>query len=71
MLVIRLEAEKQGITASAIASKKQVVSMLQEDRPTLFDDWRGGLVNDVMMKVRQGELVIGVVDGKSQLIERS
>ena len=71
MLVIRLEAEKQGITASAIASKKQVVTMLQENRPTLFEDWRGGLVNEVMMKVRQGELVIGVVDGKTQLIKSS
>lgn len=70
MLVIRLEAEKQGITASAIASKKQVVAMLQEDRATLFDDWRGGLVNDVMMKVRQGELAIGVADGKAQLMNR-
>ena len=69
MLVIRLEAEKQGITASAIASKKQVVAMLQEGRSALFEDWRGGLVNDVMMKVRQGELVVGVVDGKTQLIE--
>jgi len=71
MLVIRLEAEKQGITASAIASKKQVVSMLQEDRATLSDDWRGGLVNDVMMQVRKGELVLGTVDGKAQLISRS
>ena len=71
MLVIRLEAEKQGITASAIASKKQVVSMLQEDRDTLSDDWRGGLVNDVMMQVRKGELVVGTVDGKAQLISRS
>jgi len=69
--VIRLEAEKQGITASAIASKKQVVSMLQEDRATLSDDWRGGLVNDVMMQVRKGELVLGTVDGKAQLISRS
>ncbi|MGB1311556.1 MAG: ribonuclease D [Leucothrix sp.] len=68
MLVIRLEAEKQGITASVIASKKQVVSMLQEDRDTLSDDWRGGLVNDVMMQVRQGELVVAVVDGKAQLV---
>jgi len=68
LLVIRLEAEKQGITASAIASKKQVVAMLQEDRETLTDDWRGGLVNEVMMKVRKGELVIAAVDGKAQLI---
>ncbi len=68
MLVVRLEAEKQGITASVIASKKQVVAMLQEDRATLSDDWRGGLVNDVMMKVRKGELVVGAVDGKAQLI---
>lgn len=71
MLVIRLEAEKQGITASAIASKKQVVTMLQEDRATLSDDWRGGLVNDVMMQVRNGELVVGTVDGKAQLISQS
>ena len=71
MLVIRMEAEKQGITASAIASKKQVVSMLQDDRETLSDDWRGGLVNDVMMQVRKGELVLGVVDDKAQLISCS
>ncbi len=70
MLVIRLEAEKQGITASAIASKKQVVSMLQDERETLSDDWRGGLVNDVMMQVRKGELVLGVAGGKAQLISR-
>jgi len=71
MLVIRLEAEKQGITASAIASKKQVVTMLQDDRATLSEDWRGGLVNDVMMQVRKGELVLGVVDDKAQLISCS
>jgi len=68
MFAIRLEAEKQGITASAIASKKQVVTMLQDDRETLSDDWRGGLVNDVMMQVRKGELVLGVVNDKAQLI---
>ena len=68
MLVIRLEAERQGITASAIASKKQVVTMLQDDREILSDDWRGGLVNDVMMKARKGELVLGVVEDKVQLI---
>ena len=67
MLVIRLEAEKQGITASVIASKKQVVSMLQEGRESLSDDWRGGLVNDVMLKVRHGQLNLSVVDGKVQL----
>lgn len=71
MLAIRLEAEKQGITASAIASKKQVVTMLQEDRATLSDDWRGGLVNDIMMQVRQGDVVVAVVDGKAQLVNYS
>lgn len=71
MLVIRLEAEKQGITAAAIASKKQVVSMLQEGRPTLTEDWRGGLVNDVMMQVRLGEMVVAVVDGKTQLVNHN
>ena len=71
MLVIRLEAEKQGITASVIASKKQVVAMLQEGRDSLSDDWRGGLVNDVILQVRQGQQSISVVDGKVQLSNNS
>ena len=68
MLVIRLEAEKQGVTVSAITSKSQVVAMLQEGRSTLSDDWRGELVNDVIADVRSQKAVLGVVDGKVQLL---
>lgn len=68
MLVIRLEAEKQGVTLSAITSKSQVVAMLQEGRSTLSDDWRGELVNDVIADVRSQKAVLGVVDGKVQLL---
>lgn len=68
MLVIRLEAEKQGITASAITSKSQVVAMLQEGRSTLSDDWRGELVNEVIANVRAQKSVLGVVNNKVQLL---
>jgi len=68
MLVIRLKAEEKGITVSAIASKKQVVSMLQEGRQSLSEDWRGELVNEVIAQVRAHKVVLGVVNGKAQLL---
>ncbi|RVU85448.1 ribonuclease D [Leucothrix sargassi] len=71
MVVIRIEAEKQGITVSAIASKKQVVTMLQEGRMTLSDDWRGELVNDAIASVRAQKTVLTVLDGKAQLLTNS
>ena len=71
MVVIRLEAEKQGITVSAIASKKQVVTMLQEGRNTLSEDWRGELVNDAIASVREQRSVLTVVDGKTKLLTNS
>lgn len=70
MLVIRLQAEKQGISPAAITSKSQVVAMIQEGRSTLSDDWRGELVNDVMADVRSQKSVVGVIDGKVQLLTR-
>jgi ribonuclease D len=69
MLVIRLEAERHDITPSAITSKKQVVDMLEEGRTSLSEDWRGELVNDAIAKVLEKQTVLGVNDGKAQLLD--
>ncbi len=70
MLVIRLQAEKQGVSPAAIANKSQVVKMIQEGRNSLSEDWRGELVNDVIADVRAQKLVLGIADGKVQLLPR-
>ena len=67
MLVIQIEAKKQGITPAAIAGRKQVASMIQAGETRLSDDWRGEIVNDTFAQVLEGELVLGIEDNKLTL----
>jgi len=67
MLVIQIEAKKQGITPAVIAGRKQVASMIQAGETKLSDDWRGEIVNEAFARVIAGELVLGVEDSKLAL----
>ena len=67
MLVIQIEAKKQGITPAVIAGRKQVASMIQAGETKLSDDWRGEIVNETFARVIAGELVLGVEDSKLAL----
>ena len=68
MLVIQLQAKKHGMTATAIASRKQVAKMVQENKNRLSDDWRGELVNKEFALIMSGEMVIGLKDDNVALI---
>ena len=67
MLVIQLEAKKQGITPAAIAGRKQVASMIQAGETKLSDDWRGEIVNDTFAHVLAGEMVLSIENAKLTL----
>ena len=68
MLVIQLQAKKHGITPAAIASRKQVAAMVQAGETSLSSDWRAKLVDDEFKKILSGELSVGILDGRVQLI---
>lgn len=70
MLVIQIQARKNGITAAVIATRKQVATMVQAGNTSLADDWRGELVNTEFAKVLAGEMVVGVENGKTVLLTR-
>ena len=67
MLVIQIEAKKQGITPAVIAGRKQVASMIQAGQTKLSDDWRGEIVNDTFARVLAGELVLSIDNSKLTL----
>lgn len=67
MLVIQIEAKKQGITPAVIAGRKQVANMIQSGETKLSDDWRGEIVNNIFAQVLAGELVLGIEDNKLTL----
>ena len=67
MLVIQIEAKKQGITPAVIAGRKQVANMVQAGSKKLSDDWRGEIVNDTFARVFSGELVLGIENNKLTL----
>ena len=69
MLVIQIEAKKQGITPAVIAGRKQVANMIQSGNTKLSDDWRGEIVNDTFARVIAGELVLGLENSKLVLKE--
>lgn len=68
MLVIQLQAKEHGMTAAAIATRKQVATMVQEKGNRLSDDWRGELVNDEFALILSGEMVLGLKNDKVELI---
>jgi len=70
MLVIQLQAKKHGLTAAAIATRKQVAKMVQEKKTRLSDDWRGELVNTEFSQIISGEMVLGLENDKLALISR-
>lgn len=67
MLVIQLQAKKHGMTAAAIATRKQVAKMVQEKKSRLSDDWRGELVNNEFSLILSGEMVLGLENDKVAL----
>ena len=69
MVVVRLEADRQNISPAAVTSKKAIVKMLQEGDTSLSNDWRGNLVNPAIKRVLSGEMMLGIMDGKADLIE--
>lgn len=69
MLVIQLQAKKHGLTAAAIATRKQVATMVQAHKSRLSDDWRGELVNNEFAQIISGEMVLGLENDKLTLIK--
>ncbi len=68
MIVLQVQAKKNGITAAGIATRKQIANMVQSGSASLSDDWRGAIVNDEFARVLSGEVVVGVKDGKVTLL---
>lgn len=68
MLVIQLQAKKNGLTAASIATRKQVAKMVQANKSRLSDDWRGELVNTEFARILSGEMVLGIENDKVTLI---
>ena len=70
MLVIQLQAKKHSLTAAAIATRKQVATMVQANKSRLSDDWRGELVNNEFAQIISGEMVLGLENNKLALITK-
>jgi len=71
MLVIQIQAKEHGMTAAAIATRKQVAKMVQEKKSRLSDDWRGELVNNEFALILSGELALGLENDKVALITQN
>lgn len=71
MLVIQIQAKKNGITPAVIATRKQVANMVQSGEVQLADDWRGELVNLEFTSVLSGEVVVGIEKSKTKLLKAS
>ena len=68
MLVLQLQAKKHGITPAAIATRKQVATMIQTGDTSLSSDWRGKLVDDEFEKILSGKLSLSIVKNSVQLV---
>jgi ribonuclease D len=71
MIVLQIQAKKNGITAAGIATRKQIANMVQSGCASLSDDWRGAIVNDEFARVLSGEVVVGVENGTVALLKNS
>lgn len=69
MLVIQIQAKKHGMTAAAIATRKQVAKMVQAKQSRLSEDWRGELVNNEFALILSGEMSLGLENDKVTLIK--
>jgi len=68
MLVVQLQAKKHGLTAAAIATRKQIATMVQAKKTRLSDDWHGELVNTEFAQIISGEMVLGIKNDKLTLM---
>lgn len=64
MTLVRYQAKEHGVSASVIATRKQIMSMLQEGRDIFSNDWRGTLLNTLFQQVLSGERYVTVDNGK-------
>ena len=64
MLVVKYQAKEHHISASFIATRKQVLKMVQEGRSSLSSDWRGALVNTAFADILSGRKEISVQNGE-------
>ena len=70
MVVLQIEAKKNGITAAGIATRKQIAQMVQNKSTKLSEDWRGAIVNDAFSQVLTGEMVVGIENAKVSLLKK-
>lgn len=69
MTLVRYQAKEHGVSAAVIASRKQVMSMLQEKRSTFSNDWRGALLNCLFQDVLSGKKQVFVQQGQVAISE--
>ena len=60
MIIIQIQAKNNGMTAAAVATRKQVANMVQAGQSTLSDDWRGELVNKEFAELLSGEKAVAI-----------
>ncbi|MCK5919236.1 MAG: hypothetical protein KAG34_12475, partial [Cocleimonas sp.] len=70
MTALNIRADELGITPAVVTTRKKVVSMVQEKRKTLSDDWRGALVNDLFNDILCGDKILTVEKGKAVILDR-
>jgi ribonuclease D len=63
MMLVKFQAKENGVRASVIATRKQIVNMVLEGKTALSNDWRGALVNQMFEDVLAGEKKIMVENG--------
>lgn len=71
MTLVRYQAKEHGVSASVIASRKQVMTMLQEQRDTFSNDWRGALLNTLFQDVLSGKAQVSVQEGNVVIQDRT
>jgi ribonuclease D len=65
---LRLIAEREEITPSALASRKELESIVAGDRESeLLHGWRKSLVGDILLEVLAGNAKPRIEDGKLKL----
>ena len=74
MMIVRYQAQQHQISPAAIASRKDIASMIIAGQSQFSNDWRGRLLNDLFnnilnnqtpISVQSGQLHIGSADGIS------
>jgi ribonuclease D len=68
MIVLQIQAKELGITAAAIASRKQIANMIQSGNTSLSDDWRGAIVNELFDDIISGNKIVRV-DNRKVIVE--